>query len=155
MRTDLPTTPEPAAREVVENELAPRLRLVFARVARLLRQHSGSSLTASLQSALAAVSRSGPVTLGELAGIERIQPPSMTRIVARLEEQQLVRREVDGSDRRVARVTVTDEGRALLQRSRTERDLFLAHRIADLDPAEVAVLEAVLPILERLAGEGR
>jgi DNA-binding MarR family transcriptional regulator len=67
----------------------------------------------------------------------------------------LVLRVVDDRDRRIARVEVTPEGRRLLHRSRTRKNAFLARRLKALTPEELAALDAALPILERLAGEGR
>jgi DNA-binding MarR family transcriptional regulator len=143
--------------DTVQTDTAPRLRLVIARVARLLRQNVDvdTGLSTSLLSALATVDRTGPVTLGDLAAAERVQPPSMTRIVTQLEERGLVLRIVDRRDRRVARVEVTPEGRRLLHRSRTRKNAFLAQRLKSLTPEELRALDAALPILERLAGERR
>ncbi len=86
-------------------ELASQLRLAVARLTRRIRQEAaatGEELTASTQGALASIERLGPITLGELAAVEQVQPPSMTRIVARLEEWGYVTRVVDPDDRRVA-----------------------------------------------------
>src|SRR3954463_13173220 len=80
--------------------LAARLRLVITRTARRLRQQAGTDLGPSQLSALASVERHGPLTPSELARIERIQRPSATRIVARLEEAGLVERVADPTDRR-------------------------------------------------------
>ena len=110
-------------------ELASHLRLALARLNRRIRQQAaitGEELTASTQAALASVERLGPITLGELAAVEQVQPPSMTRIVVRLDECGFVTRVVDPSDRRVARVAITDAGRDLLARSRTRREAYLA-----------------------------
>jgi DNA-binding MarR family transcriptional regulator len=134
-------------------ELAAQLRLAVARLNRRIRQEAavtGEELTSSAQAALATIQRDGPITLGELAAIERVQPPSMTRIVARLEEYGYVTRVVDPADRRVARVEITDAGHALLARVRTRKDAFLAQRVAGLDAAERALLARALPVLERL-----
>ena len=143
--------------DTVQIDTAPRLRLVIARVARLLRQHVDvdTGLSTTLLSALATVDRIGPVTLGDLAAAERVQPPSMTRIVTKLEDRGLVLRVVDARDRRVARVEVTAEGRRLLHRSRTRKNAFLAQRLKSLSSEELAALNAALPILERLAAETR
>jgi len=134
------------------DDLAPRLRLVTMRLARVLRQDGDSGLSQTLISALGTVARCGPVTLGRLAELESVQPPSMTRVVARLEELRLVVRQVDESDRRVARVSVTPVGAALLADVRSRRDEVLAARLADLDAADLAAIRAALPALERLAG---
>jgi DNA-binding MarR family transcriptional regulator len=135
------------------SELAARLRLAVARLSRRIRQQAaatGEELTASAQAALASIERLGPITLGELAAVEQVQPPSMTRIVARLEEWGYVTRVVDPTDRRVARAAITDTGRDLLAHSRTRKDAFLARRVAALDDAERALLARALPLLERL-----
>ena len=134
-----------------DSQLASRLRLAIARLARLLRQQmTDGSVTVSMLSALASVERLGQVTLGELAAVERVQPPSMTRIVGRLEELDLVAREVDAGDRRVARVRVTAEGARFLKRNRTLRNVFLAERMKTLTTVEVIALEQALPVLEKL-----
>jgi DNA-binding MarR family transcriptional regulator len=134
-------------------ELASQLRLAVARLTRRIRQEAaatGEELTTSTQSALASIERLGPITLGELAAVEQVQPPSMTRIVARLEEWGYATRVVDPADRRVARAAITDEGRVLLARSRTRRDAYLARRMAEFNDAERALLARALPLLERL-----
>ncbi len=143
--------------DMVQTDSAPRLRLVITRAARLLRQSvdADTGLSSSLLSALASVDRVGPVTLGDLAATERVQPPSMTRLVTQLEHRGLVLRIIDEHDRRVARVEVTPEGRRLLHRSRTRKNAFLAQWLKSLTVEEMAALDAALPILERLAGQGR
>jgi DNA-binding MarR family transcriptional regulator len=133
-------------------ELTSRLRMVTMRLSRLLRQQAGPDLSPALTSALSSVARCGPVTLGRLAELEGVQPPSVTRIVAKLEELQLVARSVDGADRRVARLTVTPAGEQLLAEVRVRRNELLGARLADLGPADVAAIEAALPALERLGG---
>jgi DNA-binding MarR family transcriptional regulator len=134
-------------------ELAARLRLVNGRLARRVRREglgTGDDLTASRLSALATIEDCGPITLGELAALEYVQPPSMTRIVARLEEHGLAERAVDTRDRRVARVRITDAGRTVLAQSRTRKAAFLARRVGRLSPEERRVLADALPVLERL-----
>jgi DNA-binding MarR family transcriptional regulator len=128
-----------------------QLRLAVTRLARRLRQQSVGDITASQISALSTVDRRGPLSLGELAAIERVAPPSMTRIAARLEERDLVAREVDASDRRVARVVLTEAGRRVLEETRTRRDAYLAERLVNLSDEEQEVLARALPLLERLA----
>src|SRR2546430_4897146 len=83
--------------------LAADLRLVVGRLSRRLRQHGESGVTASLLSALWAIERLQPVALGDLADAERVQPPTLTRIVGKLEEKRLVVREGEPTDRRVSR----------------------------------------------------
>ena len=136
-------------------ELTSRLRMVVARLHRRLRQEANEGATPSQLAALATIERHGPITLGDLAGHERVRPPTMTRIVAGLEEATLVRRETDAGDRRVSRVTITPEGKRLLARSRTRKDALLAALLEHLDADDLATVERVLPILERLVEEPR
>jgi DNA-binding MarR family transcriptional regulator len=133
--------------------LGSQLRLAVLRLSRRLRQQTTGDITASQLSALAAVAKHGEVSLGELAAIERIAPPSMTRIAARLEEQGLLERRIDVADRRVARVAVSPAGSALLAENRTRRDAFLAARLQDFTTEERSVLAKAIPLLERLASE--
>src|SRR5215211_2658023 len=121
--------------------LSARLRLAITRTARRLRQEAGSGLSPSLTSALATIERSGPLTPSELAELERIQRPSATRIVARLEANGLVDRASDPSDGRVSLVSASSAGRALLRRLRTRKDAYLARRLRDLEPSDAETLE--------------
>ena len=137
--------------------LAARLRLAVARLHRRARKEAirhGDDVTASRLAALATIEKLGPLTLGELAAEEQVQPPSMTRIVARLEEQGLVARTVDPDDRRVARVVVTEAGATLLAVTRTRRNAFLAQRVARFTDEERATLDAAIPLLERILEDG-
>jgi len=133
--------------------LAADLRVAVARLARRLRQQTGTDLTASLLSALWSIERLEPVTLGDLAVAERVQPPTLTRIAARLEGEGLVVRRTDANDRRVTIVQLSPDGRRLLERTRTRRTAYLTKRLRGLDPEDLATLERAAPILERLAGE--
>lgn len=130
--------------------LASSLRLGVTRLARKLRQETGSGLTPSLLSALATIGRCAPLTLGDLADAERIRRPSVTRIVAALLEAGLVTRVADPGDRRTQWIRLTPEGRKLLERSRIRKDAYLAKRLRSLEPAQVAVLERAVAILEQL-----
>jgi DNA-binding MarR family transcriptional regulator len=140
-------------RDRTDTELASRLRLAVMRLARRLRQQTGDPITPSQISALATVEMQGPLTLGDLAAGERVQPPTMTRIVAALEEEGLVVREVDRDDRRIARVAVTAAGKRLLERSRGRKNAYLAHRLKGFAPEERALVERALPLIERMVGD--
>lgn len=129
--------------------------MVVMRLARRLRQQAEGDVSPSLLSALSSIARLGPLTLGELAAVEQVQPPTMTKIVVRLEERGFVLREVDERDRRVTRVRVSDEGRRFAARSRTRRNAYLAERLERFEPDERALLQEALPLLERLVGEER
>src|SRR3954465_5935873 len=138
---------------MVTTSVAAHLRVVVARTARRLRQEAGPDLSPSQTSALAAVEHHGPLTPSELAGCERIQRPTATRVLARLEEAGLVSRAADPADRRSSPVAVAPEGRELLERLRTRKDAFLARRLAALDAEDLAVLERAADILERVLAE--
>ena len=97
----------------------------------------------------------GPITLGRLAASERVTPPGITRMVAALEELGLVRREADPADRRIARVSLTAEGRRTVQRTRTRKTAYLAKQLRKLDQSELAILREALPVLERLLEDDR
>jgi DNA-binding MarR family transcriptional regulator len=134
-------------------EVAGHLRLVVARTARRLRQEANADLSPSLISALASVDRHGPLTPSELASHERVQRPTVTRVLARLEELGLIERAPDPADRRSALISTSAEGRALLRRQRSRKDLYLARRLATLEPDELATLDRAAAILERMLDE--
>jgi DNA-binding MarR family transcriptional regulator len=136
--------------EHVDRELVVQLRLAVMRLARRLRQQTEGEITASQLSALASLSRLGPLSLGALAAVERVRPPTMTRIVGHLESAGLVVRRPAPGDRRSAKVELSPAGRELLDRSRTRKDAYLAERLATLAPTEVAVLRQAAAALERL-----
>jgi DNA-binding MarR family transcriptional regulator len=133
--------------------LSSQLRLVVLRLSRRLRQEAAGDVTASQLSALSTVAKYGELTLGELAAIERIAPPSMTRIATRLEDNGWLERRPDPSDRRVVRVAVNSAGKELLLLTQTRRDAFLATRLQDFTEGELTVLEQAIPLLERLASD--
>jgi DNA-binding MarR family transcriptional regulator len=122
------------------------------RLARRLRsQRADTSLSLSQIAALGSLDRHGPLTPGELAAHERVQPPSMTRVVAALEVAGMVTRTDHPTDRRQVLVAVSPEGRALLRDDRRRRDAWLAQRMRDLDPADLEVLRQAARVLDRLA----
>jgi DNA-binding MarR family transcriptional regulator len=126
--------------------------MAIVRMARRLRQEAGTDGEASptLTAALATVERSGPLTPSALADCERIQRPTATRVVARLEAAGLVTRTADPSDGRVSHVAITREGRDLLKRIRTRKTEYLARRLSGLTTAERTTLADAAAILERL-----
>lgn len=152
-----PTKPTPSgAADADVAELSSQLRMAIARLSRRFRQEAvldGEELTASTHGALATIERLGPVALGELAAVEHVQPPSMTRIVGRLEDLGYVSRVTDPGDRRVTRADITPEGSAVLLRIRTRRDAFVVHQLGQLSPSERDLLRHTLPLLERLQGD--
>ena len=142
-------------RTSTQADLAVRLRLVIARTARRLRQQAGEELSPSQAAALATIDRYGPLTPSELAARERIQRPTATRVIARLEEAGLLDRTSDPDDRRSCLVGLAPEGRRLRARVRTRKDAYLSRRLRDLDADERATLDRAAAILERvLEGDG-
>ena len=150
--TSSPPAPTPAQ---VDEELAARLRLSATRLARRLRQEADAGLTPSQLSALAVIEREGPLTLGALADQEKVAPPSITKVVAKLESIGLVARAVDPGDRRFVRVAVTAAGRALLEDSRRRKTAWLTGRIRELGPGEREQLAAALDVLDALVSADR
>jgi DNA-binding MarR family transcriptional regulator len=136
-------------------ELAARLRPVLVRMARRLRQESGTDLSPSLATALATIDRRGPLTPSGLAEIERVRRPTATRMVARLEEEGLVLRTTDPHDGRVSLVSTSPAGRTLLRKVRGRKNAYLARRLRELSDEEAADLERSAAILERLLEEER
>ena len=119
---------------------------------RLRREDDASGLSAPRLSALSVVVFGGTLTIGELAAAEQVRVPTMSRLVATLATDGLVRRVLDPSDRRVVRVQATPEGRTLLQAGRRRRVATLAADVARLTAAERRALLAAIPLLETLAG---
>ena len=137
--------------------LATALRISVSRLARRLRaQRTTSGMTEAVLSetqlaALSALEVHQAMTPGELAEHEKVQPPSMTRVIAALEARALVTRAPHPTDGRQVRLTVTDQGRDLVQQSRKLREAWLAQRLRELSPEERAILRAAAPILQRLS----
>jgi DNA-binding MarR family transcriptional regulator len=140
-----------------DTDLATTMRISISRLARRLRvERLGLGETESVLSdiqlaALAALERHESMTPGELAEHEKVQPPSMTRVIAVLEERGLVRRAPHATDRRQVVLTVTPEGSDLVQRVRRRREAWLAQRMQELLPGEREILRAAAPILEKIS----
>jgi DNA-binding MarR family transcriptional regulator len=137
----------------VQADLSPRLRLAITRTARRLRQEADAGLSPSLTAALSTLERHGPLTPSRLAEIERIQRPTVTRLLGTLEKDGLVEREADPDDGRVCHVRVTKEGRALVKKLRSRKNAYLSRRLRDLDDGELETLERATAILERILEE--
>ena len=134
-------------------ELSGGLRVAVLRLARRLRsERADNDLTLTQLATLGTLERHGPLTPGELAAHEGVRPPSMTRVLAGLEERALVVRTPHPTDRRQVLVALGDAARILLREDRRRRDAWLARRLAELGPDERAALRAAVPVLQRLAG---
>jgi len=137
------------------SEAAARLRIVVMRLHRRLRAEAGDELSPTLVAALVSIERHGPLTLGRLAELEHVTPPSITRVVASLERAGLVDRTVDEGDRRVSRVGITPKGARMLDRNRTRKAAYLARRLDELPDDYLGRLLEALPVLERLLEDER
>jgi DNA-binding MarR family transcriptional regulator len=138
---------------------AAQLRMAIVRTARRLRQEAAaeaSGLTPTSTATLASIERFGPLTPSELADIEWVKRPTMTRTLGCLEREGLIERTPDPADGRSALIAVNAEGRERLRRLRGRKNAYLARRMRDLTPAEVETLERAAEILDRMReGEPR
>ena len=139
--------------ETTSLDLAASLRLAVMRLARRLRQRAEAGVTPSMLSAMSSIGRLGPIALSDLATAEQVQPPSLSAIVGRLEQEGLVLREADPTDGRVARVRLSPAGRRLMERSRSRKTAYLAQRLEVLSDEERGTLRRALPVIERLLEE--
>jgi DNA-binding MarR family transcriptional regulator len=143
MRTDDTT-------EAADEELASRLRLLIARLARQQRQRSIGGLTPSQYSALVGASVMAPVRLGDLAAREGVTPPTLSRIVGALEEAALVARQPDPADGRCSLIAPTEHGQRILDMIRQERTALLADRLRSMAPDDRQQIADAVPVLEQL-----
>lgn len=134
-------------------DLAHRLRPVIARLARRMRQQASGDLSPTQGAALATIDCHGPLTPSELAARERIQRPTATRVLGRLEEAGLIARTADPADRRSSLLATTPAGTELLASVRDRKDAYLAQRLEALGPEDLAALERAAGILERMLEE--
>ncbi|MBS1677270.1 MAG: MarR family transcriptional regulator [Actinobacteria bacterium] len=133
-------------------DTAARLRNAIVRTSRALRQEAAgeSGLSPTQTAVLASISRSGPLTPSELAAIERVKRPTMTRTLACLEREGLIERTPDPADGRSSLVAVNDAGRERLARLRRRKSAYLARRLRKLDPEEVVILARAAELLDRM-----
>src|SRR5450432_337876 len=147
---DMP--PKSPAVLIKDAELASELRVSVMRLSRRLRtERLDEGLTPTQLAVLGTLDRGGSMTLGELAAHEKVQPPSMTRTTAALEERGLVTRVSQSMDRRQVFIGISRDGLTLLREDRKRRDAWLAGRFEQLTSDERALLHAVAPLLDRLA----
>ena len=131
---------------------AARLAYVVGRFSRRLRSATGG-LSHGLLSALASVTKHGPIRFAELAQLEQVAAPSITRMVADLEARGLVARRADPKDGRAALIEVTEAGTDAIQRARAARAEVASELLQVLSSDEIATIEAALPALTRMADE--
>lgn len=140
------------AERVTAEQLAVSLREAIMRLNRRLRQaRAVGDLTFSQLSALTSLQLAGALTPRELADVERVQPPTMTKIVGKLEERGLVLRTPHPTDRRQVILAATEAGRAVYGQFETARNEWLALQLAELTPDERDTLERAAQILRQVA----
>jgi DNA-binding MarR family transcriptional regulator len=145
-------TRTPTVRRTSTVAVAVLVREAITRVNRRLRQtRPVGDLTVAQISALQSLDAAGALTPRELADAERVQPPTITKIVARLEERGLVARTPHPTDGRQAILSPSQEGRRLTAEYRRSRDEWLAQRLAKLSPEERDTLLHAAEILTRIA----
>ncbi|MBY8849288.1 MULTISPECIES: MarR family winged helix-turn-helix transcriptional regulator [Saccharothrix] len=130
-----------------------RLFLAIGRLSRLLRRTGSPGLGPGAVSALATLTRCGPMRLGDLAAKEGVAPPTLSRIVAALVEAGYVKRDPDPQDGRAWLATPTPEGETMVSGVRSARVRELQRRIEELTPEHRDALLDALPALEVLVGE--
>src|SRR3954454_23931201 len=147
------SSPDPSTRAPVD--VAARVRMSVTRMARRLRQEAAPEISPTLLAAMATIDRHGALTPSELAAHERVQRPTATRVIARLEERGLVSRASDPRDGRSSLVSATEAGATLLAAQRSRKTAYLAERLERLPAADVAALDRAADVLERLLAEDR
>ena len=110
-----------------------------------------SGLGPARLSALSVLVFAGPMRLSDLARIEQVRPPTMTKVVAGLEARGLVKRRADAKDARAVRLEATARGTKLLQEGRRRRVTRLAEGLQMLDYEEIQLLGRAASIIERVA----
>lgn len=145
-------------KDIFLTDSAAKLRMAIVRTARRLRQEAASEtsgLTPTAVAALGSIERHGPLTPSELAEIELVTRPTMTRTLGCLERDGLVERTPDPADGRSALVAINGTGRQRLRRLRGRKNAYLARRMRALAPADVETLERATEILERMREDER
>ena len=142
----------PKTTDTTPTDTASQLRDAIVRTSRRLRQEASAEtgLSPSATAALATINRSGPHTPSELAELERVKRPSMTRTLACLEREGLIERTRDPADGRSSLVAISEGGRERLARLRRRKSAYLARRLRKLDPEEVETLARAAALLERM-----
>ena len=135
-------------------ELASELSLAVVRLTRHLRgRREDAQISLTQLSALATLHREGAMTPGALATRERVQPPSMTRVIASLAELQLVRRDPHPTDGRQVIVSLSDSGRALVHDEANAREAWMTEQLSGLGPDQLRILGDAVDIMKQIVAE--
>jgi DNA-binding MarR family transcriptional regulator len=135
-----------------DSELAARLRVAVGRLHRRIRLDSNDVPPLQL-STLVSIEAHGPLRLGELAAREAVSAPTMTRVLAALDERGLIVRSQDPGDARSTLVALSPAGVEVLAEMRSRRTALVDARLARLTPQQRAALEAAIPALEAMVSE--
>jgi len=137
----------------VGSDLAGQLRLSVVRLNRRLRsQRTDETVSLTQISAMATLNRCGPMTPSELASSERVRPPSMTRVIAALEEEGMVSRRDHPTDGRQSIIELSPAGAELLAAEASAKERWLDKRLAELTETERVALARASEIIDRMAG---
>lgn len=143
----------PGTSTITETDID-RLRLVALRLARRIRTSSVEELTPSQMTVLGTVIRQGPITIGRIAELEHVKPPSVSKIVAALEVGGYIAREDDPADRRCVFIVATPVGSTYVDTVRAAGRTWLASQLVDVHEHDLARIVEALPALERLLEVG-
>ena len=152
MPVDDPTPPE-AALDPETAALAHDLRIACMRVARRVRFDADNTFAPHQFSVLVRLHEK-PRTLGEVAAIEQVSAPTMSRTVSQLVDQGYVDRAEEPADRRTVRLSLTEEGTRVYLRERAHRDAWMAARLEGLSAAERELLRRATTLVDRLVDDG-
>jgi DNA-binding MarR family transcriptional regulator len=133
--------------------LAGRLRLSMIRLSRQLRRYDPSELTIAQLSLLASVVRGGPIGVGQLAEIEGLPSPAVTRLADKLEEAGLVTRQANPADRRGVHLVPTPAGEQLFAHRWESGNAWLAGHLSALSEDDRVALERAVTVLESFTAQ--
>lgn len=132
--------------------LAGELRAAIMLAARRIRSQRGEvGLSDPQYTVLVWLTKKGSLTPGQLAELERIQPPSMTRTINGLVELGLVAKDEHPTDGRQVVVSLTEAGKAEVRETRRRRDAWLTKHLSTMTPDERATLAEAIELLRRIA----
>ncbi|MET0864212.1 MAG: MarR family transcriptional regulator [Nakamurella sp.] len=138
--------------EILDEETVAALRAAVLVLARRLRQQvADDDLSATDIAVLGRIGRCGPMTPGQLARAEHVQPPSMTKVIERLEGRGMLSREPHPTDGRQYLVSRTEQAEKFVNESRKLRTTWLAEHLAGLPAEDQLLLAAAAPALAKLA----
>jgi DNA-binding MarR family transcriptional regulator len=142
---------QPPVGDIDTEQLAFKLHSAMLHMMRRVRREDDAfGLSAPRMSALSVVHFGGPRTIGEIARMEQVSPPTMTRLIAALEADGLVRRTTAPADARSVLIEATARGRRVMEQGRSRRVAFLARRLRELDASTLAALSSASDALHRI-----